>query len=258
MFMRLVQVKINPEKIFEFERAYEGKIIPELQRTRGCVYAGLVQSLEDQTDGLSLTLWDSQTDAEAYEKSGIYEQLVEVSRPFFSDASEWKIQLSEDLELQYGPVSADPVVKAYDADVPSGSHRGLVRGNMGQMYLRIVSMRINPERIHEFVEIYEQEIIPALRKVDGCYDAYLAEGVRERNEILSITIWNNVEHAKAYELTGEFDKLKAKVQHTFSNLTLWKIGLDETPALQGRVKKAVTSDDVEVRTYSIVVGKAFR
>ena len=260
MFMRLVQVRINPDKIFEFERTYEEKIIPELQKSHGCVYAGLVQSLEDQADGLSLTLWDRQDDAEAYEKSGAYDRLVEVSRPFFLDSSDWRIQLSADLELQYGPVSQDPVVKAYDADVPQGSHHDLDRARMGQMYLRIVSMRINPEKIHEFIEIYEQEIIPALRNVDGCHDAYLAEGVRETNEILSITVWTSIEHAKAYELTGEFDKLKTRIQHTFSNLALWKMGLDDPASgnAQGRAKKAVTSDDVAVRTYSVVVGKAFR
>lgn len=260
MFMRIVQVKVNPDKIFEFIRAYEQKIIPELQKSHGCVYAGLVQSLENQTDGLSLTLWESQQDALAYEQSGLYNSLVETLRPFFSDTSEWKIQLSEDLELHYGPVSAEPVVKAYDADLPKGSQEGLVNGHPGQMYLRIVSMRINPEKIHEFIEIYEQEIIPALRKVDGCREAYLAEGVREKNELLSITIWNSLQHARAYEITGEFEALKSKIQHTFSNLALWKMGLDDAPAStsQGRAKKAVTSDDVAVRTYSVVVGKAFR
>ncbi len=260
MFMRLVQMKINPEKIFEFERTYEQLIIPQLQQTPGCVYAGLVQSLEDQADGLSLTLWERQQDAVAYERSGVYARLLDASRPFFSNATEWKLQLSDDLELQFGPVAEEPVVKSYAADVPDKGKTDLTSDHPGSVYLRIVSMRINPEKIKEFVEIYEQEIIPALQRVEGCRDAYLAEGVRGDNEVLSITIWESLDRARTYEATGEFDKLKQKVQHTFSNLALWKMGLDEEIAPETRriARRAVTSDDVAVRTYSVVVGKAFR
>jgi heme-degrading monooxygenase HmoA len=260
MFMRLLQVRVNPDKIFDLERTYERIVLPELQKVRGCLYAGLVQSLEDKSDGMSLTMWESQGDAAAYEKSGKYEELVNATRSYFSDSSEWTMQLTANLELEYRPVTSEPIVKAYDADLPQGGQQGLDPKRTGNMYLRIVSMRINPEKIQEFIGIYKQEIIPALRKVDGCHDAYLAESLRERNEVLSITIWDSLQHARAYEITGEFDKLKAKLQHTFSNLSLWKIGLDETLAngTQGKAKKAVTSDDVAVRTYNVVVAKAFR
>lgn len=260
MFMRLVQMKVNPDKIFEFERTYERSIMPELQKARGCVYAGLVQSLEDQSEGMSLTLWESQADAIAYEKSGVYAQLLEKSKPFFSDASEWRVQLSNDLKIEYGPVAPEPVVKSYAAEMSGHGQSGLPSGGPGSLYLRLVSMRINPEKLQEFIGIYEREIIPALRKVEGCHDAYLAEGLKEDHEILSVTIWDSLEHARRYEATGEFDKLKQKIQHTFSNLALWKMGLDDKPLTgpQGIAKRAVTSDDVAVRTYSIVVGKAFK
>ncbi len=260
MFMRLVQMSVDPDKIFEFEKVYERVIIPALQQTPGCLYAGLVQSLEEQNDGISLTLWNTQDEALAYERSGKYAELVNASRPFFSTSSEWHVQLSDDLRLEFGPVSPEPVVKSYAADVPVSTGTGLPSGTAGSMYLRIVSMKINPDKLNEFVDIYLREIIPGLRKVEGCLDAYLAEGATGDNELLSITIWDDLDHARAYEATGEFDKLKQKVQHTFSNLALWKMGLDEVPlpGAQGMAKRAVTSDDVAVRTYSMVVGKAFR
>jgi quinol monooxygenase YgiN len=260
MFMRLVQMRVNPDKIFEFEKVYERVIIPTLQHTPGCEYVGLVQSLEDENDGISITLWSHQDDALAYERSGKYAESLEVSRPFFSDSSEWRVQLSADLRVEFWPVAPEPVVKSYATDVSVLKASGLPSGRAGSMYLRIVSMKLNPEKKHEFVEIYHREIIPELRQVEGCLDAYLAEGVRGDNEVLSITIWSGLVHAKAYEATGEFDRLKQKVQHTFSNLALWKMALDEVPlpVTQGIAKRTVTSDDVAVRTYSIVLGKAFR
>jgi len=260
MFMRLVQMKINPDKIFEFERVYERSIIPELQKTRGCVYAGLVQSLEDQSEGMSLTLWETQADALAYEQSGAYAQLLDKSRPFFSNPSEWKVQLSDDLRLEYGPVTPEPEVKSYAAEIPAQGQTGFPGEGAKSMYLRIVSMRINPEKIQESIQILKQEIIPALRKVEGCHDVYLAERVKEDHELLSITVWDSLEDARRYEESGEFDKLRQKIQHTFSNLALWKMGLDEKLLVgsHGIAKRAVTSDDLAVRTYSVVVGKAFK
>lgn len=260
MFMRLVQIRVNSDRIFEFEKVYERMIIPTLQHTSGCVYAGLVQSLEEENDGISITLWSHHDDALAYERSGKYAESLELSRPFFSDSSEWRVQLSVDLRPEFWPVAPEPVVKSYATDVSVLNASRIPNGRAGSMYLRIVSMKVNPEKKHEFVEIYHREIIPGLRQVEGCLDAYLAEGVRGDNELLSITIWNGLEHAKAYEATGEFDRLKQKVQHTFSNLALWKMALDEVPlpGAQGIAKRAVTSDDVAVRTYNIFLGKAFK
>ncbi|MGA3244710.1 MAG: antibiotic biosynthesis monooxygenase [Bacteroidota bacterium] len=260
MFMRLVQMRVNPDKIYEFKNAYERVIIPALQHTPGCVYAGLVHSLEEENDGISFTLWSHQDDALAYERSGKYAQLLEVSRPFFSESAEWRVQLSVDLRPEFWPVPPEPVVKSYGTDVSALKASGVPDGRAGSMYLRIMSMKLNPEKKREFVEIYHREIIPGLRQVEGCLDAYLAEGVRWDHELLSITIWSGLEHAKAYEATGEFDRLKQKVQHTFSNIALWKMAPDEEPlpGAQGIAKRAETRDDVAVRTYSIVLGKALK
>lgn len=260
MFMRLVQMKVKPDKILEFEKVYERTIIPTLQQIPGCLYAGLVRSVEEENDGISITLWSRQEDAHAYEQSGKFTESLEVSRPFFSDSSEWRVQLSVDLRREFWPVAPEPVVKSYATNVSVLKAQGLTGEQAGSMYLRILSMKLNPEKKHEFVDIYRAEIIPALRQVEGCLDAYLAEGVRGETEVLSITIWSGLEHAKAYEATGEFDRLKQKVRHTFSNLALWKMALDAVPppGAQGIAKHAVTSDDVTVRTYSIVLEKAFR
>ena len=256
MVMRLVQMRVNPEKIFDFEKAYERTIIPTLQHTPGCVYAGLVHSLEDNNDGISITLWSHQDNALAYERSGKYAAALEVARPFFSDSKEWRVQLSVDLRREFWPAAPDPVVKTYTTDVSQLKPSGPLSGRAGSTYLRILSMKLKPEKKQEFVEIYQREIIPGLRQVAGCLDAYLAEG--GDNELLSITIWSGLEHAKAYEATGEFDRLKQKVKHTFSDIAAWKMALDEgpLPGVQGTPKHAVTREDVAVRTYSIVLGKA--
>jgi heme-degrading monooxygenase HmoA len=259
MFLRLLRVRVNPDKLSGLQRKYGELVIPELHKVPGCLYAGLVQSLEDASDGISLTMWVDQSHAIAYEQSGKYAELVEATREYFADSSEWTLQLTQNLELEYRPLPSDPIVTSYDADLQEGEPQQIARKHTAPMYLRIVSMHIQPEKLAEFVKVYNGEVIPALRKVDGCQNAYLAGGIREKSEVLSITIWDTLEHARVYELSGEFDKLKQKIKHTFSQLALWKMGLDDSQPL-GTLDtgpKAVTSDDVAVRTYSIVVSQAF-
>lgn len=258
MFMRLVQMSVNPDKISEFQKVYEHTIIPALQHTAGCMYAALIRSDEEEHGGISITFWGCEDDALAYERSGKYGELIEASRPFFADSSEWRLQLSDDLRLEFGAAAPDPVVKSYATKVAEVKPSELPGERSGSLYLRIVSMRIKPAKRGEFVDIYNREIIPALRRVEGCIGAYLAEGVGEDNELVSVTFWRRPEQAKAYEATGEFDRLKEKVRHTFSNLALWKMALDDVPlpGARGIAKSAVTSDDVSVRTYTVVLGKA--
>ena len=107
MFMRLLQMRVNPDKIVEFEKVYEHTIIPTLQHSPGCAYAGLIQSLEDKNDAISITLWSHQDKALAYERSGKYAQLVDLSRPFFTDSSDWRVQLSVDLRPEFWPAATD-------------------------------------------------------------------------------------------------------------------------------------------------------
>jgi quinol monooxygenase YgiN len=155
MFMRLVQMRVNPNKIFEYVKLYGSVIIPTLQHTPGCLYAGLVQSLEDQDDGISITFWRSQDDALAYERSGKYAQALEVSRPFFSDSTEWRVQLSVDLRLELWPVASEPVVKSYATEVSVLKGSGLPGEGAGSMYLRIFSMKLDPEKKHDLAPVLD-------------------------------------------------------------------------------------------------------
>ena len=84
-FARITTATVPIEKIDEFTRVYEQFIPTALKGVRG--FEG-VYLLNDRTtgEGLSLTFWASKEDAMAYEQSGLYMQLVEKLRPFFTKA----------------------------------------------------------------------------------------------------------------------------------------------------------------------------
>jgi heme-degrading monooxygenase HmoA len=251
MFMRLVQVKIKMEMLPGFARLYEEVILPELGKTAGCQYGGLVQGVQREDEGISLTLWDSRADAEKYEKSGAYQRLLEKSQPFFSDSSEWKVELSKDLQLEYTPVPTTPTVELY-ADSSSVDTAPLDRGTSPSICLRIVSMKILPDKFEEFRTIYTSEVIPALRAVRGCRYAFLTESIRDASEVLSVTIWSSIEEAREYESRGSFRALLMKLRPTFPELNRWKMGSDDESREQ-----TVGSEDLSVNAYNVVIGKAF-
>lgn len=252
MFMRVVQMKINPDKLGGFRRHYDEKILPELQKVPGCLCASLMQSDHHPDEFVSMTLWDKQNHAESYEQGGLFQKLLAESRPFLNDSSEWKIQLTKDFTLEYQPVAEEPIVKSFrvveqkNSDVCAAEEAQL-------MYMRIVSVIIKPEKLDEFKQLYRDEIIPALRAVKGCRYAYLSESIKEANEVFSVTIWDSKNDAENYESSGLFDELKEKVKHTFSELYQWKMALEKESS-----KILTTSDDLKVDYYSIVAGRSFQ
>jgi heme-degrading monooxygenase HmoA len=250
MFMRLVQVKVKPESSDNLAALYAQRIVPVLQQTPGCIYASLIRSTSNPDESISLTLWNTAHDADVYEQSGSFQRLIAEAQPYFSDSSEWKIQLSKDLTLEYTPVSEEPVVRSYTETTPSTDRPQLAAE--GRLFIRILSVKLQPGKTEEFAKIYHSEILPVLRNVQGCRYAFLTEGVEERNEVISLTIWDSKEAAEVYEASGLFKKLTKRVQHTFSELYQWKMAAERRSSVQ-----VATTEDLNVKGYHVVSGKTF-
>ncbi len=251
MFMRLVQVKVKSEIADQLPVLYSEKIIPALQQTPGCLYASLIKSDGHPEESISMTLWDTLEHAEVYEEDGLFQKLLNEVAPYLSDSSEWKIQLSKDFSWEYVPSHTEPVVKSFKVTASNGDNPP-VHGTDTPWYVRILSVRLKPGKTEEFARLYTTEILPVLHQVDGCRYAFLTEGVEERNEVLSVTIWDRKEAADVYEATGLFRKLTRKVQHTFSELYQWKLSVEKRSAVQ-----VTSSEDLTVSGYNVVTGKRF-
>lgn len=251
MYMRFLQLSVNPDVEKQFQQFYKSVVISELQQMNGCKLAGLIKSNNEEGQFISLTLWEGKDHAEYYEKSKVFKSLSEQSGLFLLSSSEWKIQLSDKLELEYKPVSTAPVKKDYVVTAISNLNPASQEQSSG-MFVRIVSAKIQEGKIKEFKNIYSTEIIPVLQSTTGCRFVYLSESMKNENEFLSITIWDDKSYADKYEASGQFNKLVSKVKHTFSQFYLWKV------ALEKESKDIIqTSDDMKVDNYTMVTGKSF-
>ncbi len=250
MYLRLVQATLKPDLLAEMKYHYEKDVIPTLEKTPGCLYAALVQNTAQRDEGISLTLWVNEQDALSYERSGEYAKLVEVLRPYFSDMSEWKLALSEDLRIEYTPVEKEPEVRSYvsaletDAAMPPAT-------TYENLYLRVVSMNVQEGKIDLFRSLYRDNVLPVLRNFPGCLVVQLAQSVTHGKEFISVTVWNTREAARNYEESGSFDRLKQVLKPALSGLSQWSMDAENN-----RRQAAATEQDLEVQTYTIVSGRA--
>ena len=253
MYMRLVQTKVKPNGLEIMKEHYDENILPTLQRTPGCLYACLMRSARQQEEIISLTLWETQTHADTYEKSGQFRQLLDGAKPFLADSSELKIQLTKDMTLEYAPVPEEPTVSSYSVSAASDTNTRTPNDQAPETYLRLVSVKLKPGKSDEYRQLYETEIIPALRSTKGCRHAYLTTADNEGTEAISITIWDHKTDAEAYERSGLFAQLLEKTKHLYSELFQWKLHLDHLHRGQ-----SATSEDMKVQGYSVVTGRSFQ
>ena len=250
MFMRLVQLNVEMQMVDNFRETYNNDIINRLQEMPGCRFVGLIESGTEESEFISLTLWDTQEHAESYEKSGVYDELLGKLKPFLQNSSEWKVQLSENLELEYKPVAEEPVIKKYS--VQTQPDLSTTENIDSRLYVRIVSLSIQDGKEDEFRRIYSNEIIPALVATKGCRYAYLTQSVQDENGFISVTIWDSKNDAELYESSGKFKELVDKVAHTFSQFYRWKMALEND--YNANIK---TTEDMKVESYNLVTGKNF-
>ena len=191
MHMRMLQVTVNPGRVAELQEMYEREVMPRLQQTPGCLYVGLTKSVRDNDEYISLTLWESQQHAEAYEKSGVFAELLKGAEPYLAGTSEWRLHLSKDNVLEYEPVPVEPVVQAYSIAEKRVSAI-MPRRRVGPLFVRIVSPHIRPGKVDEFKSIYRENVIPVLQKAEGCLYAALTENANDPDHPISLTIWNSL------------------------------------------------------------------
>lgn len=252
MLMRLVEAKLKPGTSDEFESIYRNKIISELEGTPGCLFAGLLQDINESNQLVSLTLWENKKQVQNYVDSGTFQKNMDLATPFMEESSEWKIQLTKKDILNYEPVKQEPVIKSYS--VPTNTQTVPEEIPTSRKYLRVLSLKLMQRKVEEFKEIYRDNIQPELKNVKGCRYAFLIDNSEEDQEMLSFTIWDDLQSVELYEQQGKFKSLLKKVQHTLAELYQWKMSLENKKGSA----VSVSSRDIDVSKFSVVAGEKFK
>ncbi len=76
MWIRLIEVKIQPDKLDEARKIYNEEIVPTVKTQKGNVDMFLMESMDREGEMVSFTSWDSKEDGDTYEASGTYVEMV--------------------------------------------------------------------------------------------------------------------------------------------------------------------------------------
>jgi quinol monooxygenase YgiN len=95
-YVRITTAHVKQERQSEFVSLFRKSILPALHQVKGCRYAYLSEQVREENQLLSVTIWDSKEDAEAYERSGMFDEFQEKLKDTFVDVFQWKMQLQKE------------------------------------------------------------------------------------------------------------------------------------------------------------------
>jgi quinol monooxygenase YgiN len=251
MFMRFIHIRVQPDRLPDFEQFFDRRIVGALREIDGCLFACLLSNPEHPSECISMTLWSDADAAGRYQDSGLYQKLLDEADPYLWHSNEWRVRLSDDLTLEYEQVEDPPAIEAYPVQTRSGDPEALGYASPN-MYLRIVAGEVREGMLESFTHHYEEAIIPTLLATDGCRYAYLAKALGDSNHVVSITLWDSKAKADAYELHGEFRDIMRSAEPFISSVFQWRMTL-ESP----RRSRETSSADVQIEGYHIVAGESF-
>jgi heme-degrading monooxygenase HmoA len=102
MFARVAWGKVKPGTWEEYEQLYRDEILPNTRGVRGLVFRELLRGADDPDEGISLTLWQSREDLDAYEQSEVYNRIVDRARAYYA-GEYWVKHFDVRLGEQLGP-----------------------------------------------------------------------------------------------------------------------------------------------------------
>jgi len=83
---------VAADKIAEISRGYAEEVSPIIGNVTGCLYAGLLMNLEAEHQLASVTIWANREDAERYERSELFMEIMQKAREIVG-AQNWDLML---------------------------------------------------------------------------------------------------------------------------------------------------------------------
>ena len=100
MLARIAWGKVKPGTWDEYERVYREEILPTSRDVKGLRFRELLRGSDDPDEGISLTLWDSKEDLDAYERGPVYQRFVSRVTEFYVGEywiKHFDVRLGEDI-----------------------------------------------------------------------------------------------------------------------------------------------------------------
>jgi len=84
------------------------------------------------------------------------------------------------------------------------------------MLVRLTHLYFIPSRIEESKKIYNEKIVPVVKKIEGNHNIMLLEPTDGSEVYISMTIWKDKASADAYQESGKYKELVDMVKDNYS------------------------------------------
>jgi heme-degrading monooxygenase HmoA len=96
------------------------------------------------------------------------------------------------------------------------------------MIVRLTFISFLPQNLEQAKRIYNEEIVPVIKKQKGNIDCKLLEPIEKTDDYISMTTWETREDADAYHTGGVYRDLVEKVRKDFSKDPVLKVYTTES------------------------------
>lgn len=97
MIVRLTYLSFIPENLAKAKSIYHDDVVPAVRKQKGNIDCKLLTPMNENDEYISMTIWETKADADAYENSGLYRELVNKVKKDFSKAPVLKVYMSESI-----------------------------------------------------------------------------------------------------------------------------------------------------------------
>ena len=98
MYVRLTYINFLPGKVEEAKKIYNGELVPAVKKQKGNLDCRMLEPVDRTDDYISMTVWETKADSDAYHSSGVYKKMVDRVKDFFSKPPTLKVYSSENVK----------------------------------------------------------------------------------------------------------------------------------------------------------------
>jgi hypothetical protein len=237
---------IRAEESEKNAEVYARLILPALRSTQGCVFASLLQNTGNAQECVSLTIWKSRKESTDYEESGLYLHLVDSLRPFFAESTEWKLELSEDLSLEYTPIQVEPTVERFDESVAGSENISRLKAK--PFAVQILALTVQEDQIHAFETIFSSDIHPKYKIHKGFIDLIL---IRQHHKFHIISFWDETVDIQSSSGIHSISQLLESIHKILPSYVRWRVS-HSTAA-----HTSASSEDLKATLYRCLTAEWF-
>ena len=97
MIVRLTYLSFLPANLVNAKQIYHDEVVPTVRKQKGNIDCRLLEPMDKNDDYISMTTWETKADADAYNSSGVYRDLVNKVRKDFAKDPVLKVYMSESI-----------------------------------------------------------------------------------------------------------------------------------------------------------------